>query len=175
MTTPLVQLYLDRSKAPLMLRCHSESKDPSAHSAAIRGPCTQIRLLSFEMMSWSRWKATSERFSASSLPTLLDLHIPATTNVDPTAPDFALFPPAFNLGHLPIQVYGPSPIWSYIAFPDLTGIRVGLDAKQRPIVLLGKLFYVVRSSPLLEDVHLEFGIPALEPGVSHHPVSLPRL
>ena len=93
MTTPLVQLYLDRSKAPLMLRCHSESKDPSAHSAAIRGPCTQIRFLSFEMMSWSRWKATSERFSASSLPTLSDLHIPATTYVDPTAPDFALFPP----------------------------------------------------------------------------------
>lgn len=143
----------------------------------------QTRVLSFEMMSWSRWKAISDRFSVSPLPVLLDLRILAATKPGPATPDSAPFPPAINLRHLSVRISGSSAlIWSHIAFPGLTGIRISFGSRQNPLAMpdrsvttLGKLLDVLRSSPLLEDIHLVFGALVPEDGISHHPVLLLRL
>ena len=86
MAPPLMQRYLDRPKASL--ECHSESEDSSIRPAAIRRLCAPdqglIGVLSFEVMSWSTWKAISSPFSVSRLLALPDLRILAATKAGST-------------------------------------------------------------------------------------------
>jgi len=124
MTPPLTLLYLNRSSAlPLDVTLGAEAPAHILQQLVTRAP--QIGRLSFEAMSWARWKAFSERLSISPLPTLLDLRISVNTRVDSAVQDSPLFPHAFNLRHLFIQVSGPSaPIFSHIAFPSLTKVQI---------------------------------------------------
>lgn len=184
MAPPLMQLYLDRS-GTLPLDITLGAKTPTDILKQFVGRAPQIRLLSFEMVPWSRWKVISAHFSVSTLPTLLHLRIPVDTRDENTVPDSALFPHAFNLRHLSILVSGRSvPILSYIAFPNLAAIHISFRgsyvgrrrvAPVRPIATLGQLLDIFRSLPLLEDVYLTFRVLTTEPGVSHQIVPLPRL
>ena len=177
MTAPLVELYLDRSRAsPLDVTLGEATTAHILQQFVDRAP--QIGSLSSVKMSWARWRAVSERFSVSALPTLLNLHIFATTQTDSTAPDSALFPQALNLRHLSIKISGPSaPIWSHLAFPSLTNIQISCWAGggRRFRMTVGQLLGVLRSSPLLEDAHLKIDSLTTEPGVPHRSVPLPRL
>ena len=175
MTPSLVQLYLDRSKAsPLDVTLGVETRDRSLQQLVDRA--SQVRQLSFTKMGWWKWKTIAKRFSVSPLPALSHLQFFAVIPANAAAPDSAIFPHAVNLRHLFIQSSGPStPIWSHISFPSLTSIRIEFEGKREPITMLGQLLGVLRSSPLLEDVHLGLRTLATEPGVSYRPVPLHRL
>ena len=187
MTPPLMQLYLDRSRMlPLDITLGTKTRAHVLQQFVDRAP--QIRLLSFEMMPRSRWMALSERFSISALPALLGLWISVNTQAESgaPAPDPALFPHAFNLRHLSIDIFGPTgPIWSHIAFPSLTSIHIDFRggylrrefpaAPAPPIAMLDWLLDVFLSSPLLEDVHLAFRTLVTGREDTHRPVTLPRL
>ena len=183
-TLPLSLPYLDRSRE-LPLDVTLGAKTPADVLQQFVDRALQIRFLSFEGMSWAKWKAFSRCFSVSALHSLLYLRISVTTQVDSTVPDSALFPHASNLRHLLIQISGPSaPIFSHIAFPSLTTIQITLqkiyiDRRTAipvyPMVKLGQLLDILRLSPLLEDVNITLHKLTTEPGASHHPVPLPRL
>jgi len=187
MIPPLTLLYLDRSRAsPLDITLGVKTPEYILQQFVDRAP--QIRLLSFEMVPWHRWKAISERFSASALYTLLNLRISVSTRFGSKLLDSAQFPHASNLRHLFIQIAGPgAPIFPHIRFPSLTTIQItwktGYTITDRSSaisihpVTLGHLLDTLRSSPLLEDVSITLHglILVPRPGASYHPVPLPRL
>jgi len=175
MTPSHLELHLDRSKASSLDVTLAETT-PAHIFQQFLDRARQIGLLSFEMMSWSQWKAISQQFAVSALPALADLRISAGTQDDSTAPDSAIFSHASNLRHLSIRISGPStPIWSQIAFPSLTSIRIRLGGELHPITMVGQLLDVLRSSPLLENVHLSFWTLTVERGIPYRRVSLPCL
>jgi len=175
MTQSHLQLHLDRSRAS-PLDVNLAAGNPAHILQQVLDRTHQIRLLSFETMSWSQWKAVSQHFTASALPALVDLRISARTQADSAVPDSAIFSHASNLRHLSIRISGPpAPIWSQIAFPSLTSIRIRLGREFNPIMMVDPLLDVLQSSPLLEDVHLVFWTLMMERGVPHRRVSLPRL
>ena len=177
MMPSLIQLYLERSgMSPLDVTLGAKTPEHTLQKFVERAP--RIRLLSFEVMPWTTWKAVSECFSVSALHTLSDLRISAETEVGSTGLDSALFPHAPNLRHLFFQISGPPvPILPHISFPSLKTIEITFQGgyTSHLIATLGQLLGVLRSSPLLEDVSLKFHELTIEPGVSHHSVLLPRL